>query len=254
MRLIAALAIAGGVYVLVSPARPVHIAVPSGTRVVPAAIAGLVGVFVGLPPLVGAIVGLAVFSGSTAVQRVRVARTSAAARDLWPDFLALVRSRIGSGEPLPDAVRVAGRSLGGGFRRLDRAWGGSFVTEIARARTDWSDPVADRVLTTLQVAATTGGSHVDAVLSALATSLSDEMQIRAAHEAALTQQRLTAGVALVSPWVILALSAATNPQAGAEFSTPTGRLVLVVGAVATGAGYLLARRAARLSAQPRIFG
>lgn len=95
---------------------------------------------------------------------------------------------------------------------------------------------------------------MDAVLSALATSLSDEMQIRAAHDAALTQQRLTAGVALVSPWVILALSLATNPQAGAEFSNPTGRLILIVGAVATGLGWFLARRAARLAAQPRIFG
>jgi Flp pilus assembly protein TadB len=180
-------------------------------------------------------------------------RSAASARAEWPDFLATVRSRIGSGDPLPDAVREAARQLGGPFRRLDDAWGGSFLGELEVAMDWWSDPVADRVLTTLRIAAGTGGAHVGAVLSALSVSLSEEMRVRAAHDAALTQQRMTAGVALVAPWVILLLGLATNPQTATAFSTPTGRLILLLGAMATVGGYLLARRASRLSVAPRVF-
>jgi len=119
---------------------------------------------------------------------------------------------------------------------------------------EWEEPLADRVLTTIRVAAETGGAQVDAVLSSLALSLSDEIHVRRAHEAAVAQQQMTAGVALVAPWLILALSLATNPRASVEFSTSTGQVVLVVGACATGTGYYLARRAARLSEPPRVFG
>lgn len=220
MRLMLAVAAAAAIHSLVAPRREIGLAVPSITRLVQAA------------------------------SRRREAK---AAREQWPDFLAVVRSRIGSGEPLPDAVRSGARSLGGPFADLDRAWGGSFIAELESARERWADPAADRVLTTLRIAATTGGSHVGAVLSALSASLSDEMRIRAAHDAALTQQRMTAGVAMVSPWIILVLGLATNEQASAAFSTPTGQVILLAGAAATIGGYLLARRAARLSSPPRVF-
>jgi tight adherence protein B len=124
---------------------------------------------------------------------------------------------------------------------------------MADTREAWADPLADRILTTLTVAAEIGGRQVDAVLSALSTSVGDELRLRRAHDAALTEQRLTAGVALVAPWAMLALSVATNPTASQSFSSPTGSLIVVVGLVATVAGYALARRAARLSQPPRLF-
>ncbi len=188
--------------------------------------------------------------------RRRSARRRATARIAlrWPDFLAIVRGRIATGEPLPDAVRVAARSIGGQFSRLDRSWGGSFADGLREVQAEWQEPIADRVLTTIRVATETGGAHVDAVLSSLALSLADEIRVRRAHQAAVAQQQMTAGVALVAPWLILALSLSTNPQASFEFSTSTGHLVLTVGAFATAIGYWLARRAARLSEPPRVFG
>lgn len=180
-------------------------------------------------------------------------RIAAETRRRWPDFLAIVRARIGAGEPLPDAVRAAALSLGGAFADLDRAWGSRFAIELEAVRARWADPIADRVLTTIRVAAETGGAHVDAVLSSLSGSLSDDLRMRAAHDAALTQQRLTAGVALVAPWAILALSLATNPQAAEEFAGTTGRVILIGGALTTMTGYVLARRASRLSQPPRVF-
>ncbi len=124
---------------------------------------------------------------------------------------------------------------------------------MATARQTWSDPLADRVLTTLEVAQSAGGSQVSVLLAALASSLGDELRLRRAHDAALTEQRLTAGIALLAPWVILLLSNATNPAAAEAFATPTGNLIVAGGLAATVVGYLLARRTARFSRPPRMF-
>jgi tight adherence protein B len=120
-------------------------------------------------------------------------------------------------------------------------------------RADWADPLADRVLTTLAAAAGIGGERVGTVLSGLAGSVADELRLRRAHQAALTEQRLTAGVALAAPWGLLLLTTATNPQATAAYATRTGTLVVLTGLVATSAGFWLSRRAARLSHMPRVF-
>lgn len=214
----------------------------------------VVAVVAGMPTSVSLMLGAVPIVATEALRRHARRREAARISSRWPDFLALVRGRIATGEPLPAAVRIAGRSMGDLFGRLDRSWGGSFSEGLREVQTEWADPLADRVLTTIRIAAETGGSHVDAVLATLSISLSDEMRLRRAHQAAVSQQQMTAGVALVAPWLILALSLATNPQAAAEFSTSTGHFVLAVGAGATGLGYVLARRVARLSEPPRVFG
>jgi len=188
--------------------------------------------------------------GARARANLQIARSAAR----WPDFLAAVRSRIAAGSSLPDATRSAAAHVGGRHFELSRGPGIPFAQGMAEAREAWADPLADRIFTTLAAAAEVGGRHVDVVLSALAASVGDELRLRRAHDAALTEQRLTAGVALVAPWAILALSLATNPTASSSFSSPTGSLIVVIGLVATMSGYALARRSARLSQPPRLFG
>lgn len=171
----------------------------------------------------------------------------------WPDFLAAVRSRLATGAAIPSAVADAARHVGGRFADLATPPGIPFSAAIAMARRRWGDPLADRVLTTLELANAVGGSQVGAVLGALASSVSEDLRLRRAHDAALTEQRLTAGVALCAPWVILAISVATNPASAQAFATPTGNLIVTAGVIATGLGYALARRSARLSRPPRLF-
>lgn len=180
-------------------------------------------------------------------------RASRKATARWPDFLAALRSRLATGASIPAACAEAGRHVGGRFSDLAAPAGRRFADHIERVRADWADPLSDRILTTLTLASTIGGAHVDAVLGALSQSVADDLRLRRAHDAALTQQRLTAGVALLAPWAILALSVATNPTAADAFATPTGNLLVGGGLVATGVGYALARRAARLSRIPRLF-
>jgi len=193
------------------------------------------------------------------VWAARRRREAEEAAGRWPDFLAALRGRLSAGEALPEATAAAAAGAGDHLadlsRRLaeGRAAGRSFASTLATVRAEWADPLADRVLTTLAAAAGIGGERVGAVLSRLASSVADELRLRRAHQAALTEQRLTAGVALGAPWALLLLSTATNPQAAAAYSTRTGTTVVLVGLAATTVGFWLSRRAARLSRMPRVF-
>jgi hypothetical protein len=84
-------------------------------------------------------------------------------------------------------------------------------------------------------------------------SVADDLRLRKAHEAALTQQRLTAAVALIAPWALLLLTITTNPQAASIYASSSGSSIILLGLAGTGLGYALARRTARLSRAPRLF-
>ncbi len=113
--------------------------------------------------------------------------------------------------------------------------------------------MSDRVLATIAIAQQTGGHRVGDVLSALGSSVADDIRLKKAHDAALTEQRWTATVALIAPWALLSLSIVTNPQAAFAFRLPEGSLIVLGGLVATGLGWLLARRTSNLQADPRLF-
>jgi tight adherence protein B len=90
------------------------------------------------------------------------------------------------------------------------------------------------------------------VVSSLGGSIADELRLRRAHTAALTEQRMTAAVALTAPWTLLALTISTNPQAAAAYRTATGSVIIAIGFTLTALGFLAARRLARLSQAPRV--
>ncbi|MFQ5948694.1 MAG: type II secretion system F family protein [Acidimicrobiia bacterium] len=224
-----------------------------------ALVAGLLALgLTSAPAVAGAVATLAgtVPLSARAVRRAREASTLSAQ---WPDFLAIVRSQLAGGDSLPESFVEAGRRSGDVLEQAaDRvsellATGAQFDEALMLLQQELADPMADRVLATLITAHRSGGHRVGAVLAALAASVSDELRLRRAHDAALTQQRLTAAVALVAPWALLVLSVATNPQATAVYRSPTGSLIVFGGLVATVVGYLLALRTARLSRPPRIF-
>lgn len=234
----------------------------------PAAIAasGVGGVFafllalgmLGIPSaaLAVGVFGCAVPLGLDRAKQRRVRATVAAS---WPDVLARMRTRVSAGatlvEAFVDGLEAGPPALARRGASIDEAvrFGSGFEGALTVMREELDDPVADRVLVTVAAAHRSGGRRVGEILAALAASVADELRLRAAHDAAMTEQRLTAVVALVAPWALLTLTVATNPQARASYLTARGTVIILIGAAATGLGFVLARRSARLNEPPRVF-
>lgn len=266
MRGIAVLAAAGAVWVLVVGDLPLgRLRVPRVRFrvIVAAAGAWLVGAIVAFGLLGTAMPAIAIGILCSAVpariEQSRIERQIRERTDRWPDLVTHMRSSVGAGATLPDAFVDAADRVGGDYARYgdvvrhEITYGGGFDVALTQLRCEIEDPIADRVLATLAIAQRTGGHRVGDVLAALGTSIADEIRLRKAHDAALTEQRWTATVALVAPWALLSLSIATNPQASDAFDTAEGMVVVGGGLVATGLGWILAMRASRLSAAPRLF-
>ncbi|MEN8040495.1 MAG: type II secretion system F family protein [Actinomycetota bacterium] len=266
MRGIAALAAAGAMWILVVGDIPIM--TPKLPRIRPRVVAASIGAgfaatvvtFGLLGTVVPAIaIGTLCSAIPTRIALTRSERHKSEQADRWPDLVAHMRSSVAAGETLPDAFIAAAGRIGGEFDsyrdrvRHEITYGRGFDVALTDLRATFDDPIADRVLATTSIAQKTGGRRVGDVLAALGASVADEIRLRKAHDAALTEQRWTATVALIAPWVLLSLSIATNPQAADAFNTAEGMVVVGAGLVATGAGWLLARRASKLSAAPRLF-
>lgn len=266
MRGLAALAAAGAVWVLIVGDLP-----GNGWRLprirlrvlAIAAIAGSAGAAIALGVLGTAAPAVAIGVLCSAVparlEQSRIAKRRSAQTDSWPDFLAHVRSSVAAGATLPDSFIDASERIGDDFRRYGNRvqhevmYGAGFDVALTALRSELEDPVADRILATFMIAQKSGGHRVGDVLTTLGASVADEIRLRKAHDAAMTEQRWTATAALIAPWVLLSLSIATNPQAAIAFDAPQGVIVVAGGLAATGLGWLLAMRASKLSAPPRLF-
>jgi tight adherence protein B len=266
MRGIAVIAAAGSAWVLITGSAvrmPVRLPRIAALTFAIGAAAGVVATIaayglVGVPSVAMAIGALvSVVPPAVTGERRRAQRESIAAA--WPDVLARMRSRLAGGSTLVEAFLAslddAPSELAALAPAVDEAvrYGGGFVDALNEVRVTVADPIADRVAMTLAVANIAGGRTVGEVLAALSASVADELRLRRAHQAAMTEQRLTAVVALVAPWALLVLTLATNPQAAAAYATVTGTWIVLVGLGGTGLGYAISLRVARLSEPPRVF-
>lgn len=231
--------------------------------VMPAAVtvgatAGLIALGLLAVPAAAVAIGLLVAAVPVAIDAGRRRRERESVAEAWPDFLALMSGRISAGATLPDAFMAAARRapepLSGAARPVEEsvAFGDGFAPALERLGTQLDDPTSDRVLATLVFAHQSGGHRVGVVISSLGGSIADELRLRRAHTAALTEQRLTAAVALTAPWALLTLTISTNPQAADAYRTTTGLATIAVGFVLTALGFFTARRSARLSQAPRV--
>ncbi|MEA3502252.1 MAG: type II secretion system F family protein [Actinomycetota bacterium] len=231
--------------------------------VVPAAVAtgtaaGLLALGLLAVPAASIAIAALAASAPVVVDAARSHRQRESLAEAWPDFLALLKGRVAAGATLPDAfiaaARLAPEPLASAARQVEESvsFGDGFTPALERLRHQLDDATSDRVLATLSFAHRSGGHRVGTVISSLGVSISDELRLRRAHAAALTEQRMTATVALVAPWALLSLTIATNPQAAAAYRTTTGSLVIAIGFAATGLGFIAARRSARLSGAPRV--
>ena len=176
---------------------------------------------------------------------------------VWPDAIAMLIAAVRAGVSLPEAcigLTVRGPiELKEGFSAFTSTYraSGSFPAGLVTLRNELADPVADRVAVALGLAYEVGGTDLVRVLRALGDFIREDLRIRKEIEARWSWTVTAARVAAGAPWVVLLLMA-TQPEAATAYDSPTGVLVIGLGAAATIVGYRLMLRAARLPDEPRL--
>lgn len=189
--------------------------------------------------------------------RMRARKRRAMLRDLWPDVVDHVVSAVRAGMALPEslsqlAVRgpVELRPAFASFAEDYRATG-RFHESLDGLKQRLGDPVADRIIEALRVARDVGGSDLGRLLRALSTFLRDDARTRAELEARQSWTVNAARLALAAPWIALALLA-TRGDSIEVYSSATGVVILVVGAIVSVVAYRLMRRIGRLPQEMRV--
>ena len=192
-----------------------------------------------------------------AVVRARARTRRSQLREVWPDVVDHLRSAVRAGLALPEAlVQLADRGpteLRGHFQEfgLDYRATGRFSDALDRLKVRLSDPVADRLMESLRIARDVGGTDLGRVLAALSAFLREDARARAELEARQSWTVNAARLAMAAPWVVLLLLA-TRGSTLAAYGTPTGALVLVIGAVASIVAYRIMISIGRLPEEARV--
>jgi tight adherence protein B len=209
----------------------------------PVAVAGCFAVLVALAPW------LAV--------RGRARRRLAARRLLWPDVVDHLGSGIRAGLALPEAVaQLADRGpepLREPFRAFaeDYRASGQFGECLDALKDRLADPVADRIVEALRLTREVGGTDLGRLLRTLSQFLREDLRIRGELEARQSWTVNAARLAVVAPWVVLALLIG-RPEAAAAYRTLTGSIVLLAGGLGSAVAYWSMLRLARLPDDPRV--
>lgn len=258
-----------GVFLVISAVRdprPFHIA--SRRRMwfkrvaLPSIGAGILGFLIGLiltgTPIIAA--SIAILAGCVPVgwRDSQDRRRAEALREAWPEVLDEVVNSLRAGLSVSDAMAAV--SLRGPaimrepftqFADHVRASGrlGSALDELKRTL---HDPMADRIIESMRIAADLGGHDLSTMLSSLATLVREDNRARGDLLARQSWTVNGARLAAVAPWLMLALFA-SRPGTLEAFQTPVGIVVICIGLVLTVVAYVLMIRLGRLPEPERIF-
>lgn len=172
-------------------------------------------------------------------------------REAWPDLVDDLHSSIRAGVSLPEAVTAMGeraplelKPMLAGFAARYRV-SGRFDQALVQLGEEVSDPVGARVFAALQLTHRVGGSDLGAVLRSLSEMLREDARLRGELEARQSWTVNAARLAVVSPWLVLALMS-LRPSAVAAYRGFGGAVVLVVVLGVSALAYYLMVRAAKL--------
>ncbi len=189
--------------------------------------------------------------------RGRARRRRTQMRDLWPDVVDHIASAVRAGMALPESLSqlsVRGpEELRPAFLDFSHDYrvSGNFQSSLDALKARLSDPVADRLVESLRIAREVGGTDLGRLLRTLSTFLRDDGRTRSELEARQSWTVNAARLALAAPWVVLAMLATRGTSLQA-YQTPTGVVVLALGAGISMTAYRIMRRIGRLPDEARV--
>ena len=198
---------------------------------------------------------------ATAIPRLLVTRLrhrrQSDLRELWPEVVDNLTSGVRAGLSLPEALSAIGirgpEQLREPFRHFgtDYRTTGKFNDSLDRLKAALADPVGDRVCESMRVAREVGGTDLGRLLTTLSSFLRDDARTRAELMARQSWSVNAARMAVCAPWLVLILLA-TQKETLAAYDTPTGTVILLVGAGLSLLAYRLMIRIGRLPQDKRV--
>jgi tight adherence protein B len=176
---------------------------------------------------------------------------------VWPEAVDNLASGVRAGMSLPEALAALGvrgpeplREAFGAFA-LDYQVSGRFGDALDALKARLADPVGDRVVEGLRVAREVGGGELGRLLRNLSGYLRDDERTRSEMESRQAWTVNGARLAVSAPWLVL-LMLSFQRDVIQRYSSPTGALILLFGAVACVFAYWLMMRIGRLPIERRI--
>lgn len=236
------------------------------TRVTPATVvltslalafaSGVIALLVTAVPIVSILAAACGLCIPYLLLRRKAAARRAQVRASWPEAIDALVSGIRAGMSLSGALCDLGRlgpePLRPAFLDFEQhlRGTGTFAEALGHLQGRLADPVADRVAAALLISHEVGGADLGNVLRTLAAMLREDARTRGEIRARQSWTINGARLAVLAPWVTLALLS-TRPETAAAYSTPTGALIILGAAAASALAYLLMLRIARLPIEAR---
>ncbi|HIY23500.1 MAG TPA: type II secretion system F family protein [Candidatus Brachybacterium merdigallinarum] len=191
------------------------------------------------------------------ILRSAARRRTTEMREVWPEAVDHINSAIRAGLSLPEALSQLGQKGPEELRpafvefAVDYQASGDFSSSLDRLKVRLSDPVGDRIVEALRLTRDVGGTDLGSLLRTLSTFLREDARTRSELEARQSWTVNAARLALCAPWIVLALMS-TRPEAAQSYDTPTGLLIIVVGAAVSLVAYRVMLLIARLPQDERV--
>ena len=177
--------------------------------------------------------------------------------EVWPEAVDNLASAVRAGMSLPEALTQLGQRGPEPLREPFQAFGidyqvtGRFAESLDRLKHRLADPVGDRVVEALRIAREVGGGELGALLRSLSGYLREDAHTRSELESRQAWTVNGARLAVSAPWLVLLLLC-FQPEVVARYASPTGAVVLTVGAVLCLVAYRAMVRIGRLPDEERV--
>lgn len=220
-------------------------------------LAFLVGALATGAPLVAVVPAVVVTGAPGAWYSRRRRLLVRSVRESWPDGLRDVAAAVASGRSVTQALESLGASGPAPLREAFAGFGGAarvFGTAVAlrMVAADLADATTDRVVEVLVLAHERGGRIVAEILDDLVAGTSRDLKVLDEIESEGLEMRINAAAVVVLPWSVLLLLCVRGGAFREFYASSAGVVVVLVGALMSGGGYLWIRHLGRGHDEPRV--